>query len=210
MKPIILIGGGGHCISCIDVIESTKEYKIIGIIDLPEKVGEKILNYEIIGTDNDLPEFVEECPDFLITVGQITSSSIREKIFYQVKKAGGNLPVIVSPFAYISEHAIITEGTIVMHQALVNTQAKIGQGCIINTKALIEHQSHIGDFTHVSTSATLNGQVKIGNNCFIGSNSVVGNNSEITDNCVISAGTQVLKNIDLPGVYVGNPLKKIR
>ena len=33
MKPIILIGGGGHCISCIDVIEMTKEFSILGIID---------------------------------------------------------------------------------------------------------------------------------------------------------------------------------
>ena len=33
MKKIILIGGGGHCRSCIDVIESTKMFKIIGIIN---------------------------------------------------------------------------------------------------------------------------------------------------------------------------------
>jgi sugar O-acyltransferase (sialic acid O-acetyltransferase NeuD family) len=208
MKPIILIGGGGHCISCIDVVESTKKYKILGILDLPEKVGEKIINYEIIGTDNDLPQFINECSDFLITVGQITSSLVREKIFFQVKKAGGNLPVVVSPFAYISQYATVAEGTVVMHQALVNAQAKIGRGCIINTKALIEHESQIGNFTHVSTSVSINGQVKIGKNCFIGSNSVIGNNVEVTDDCVISAGTQVLKNIDVPGVYAGNPFKR--
>jgi len=36
MKPIILIGGGGHCLSCIDVIEQTGLYQIIGILDLPD------------------------------------------------------------------------------------------------------------------------------------------------------------------------------
>lgn len=210
MKPIILIGGGGHCISCIDVIESTNEYKILGILDLPENVGKKIFSYKIIGTDNDLPKFVNECPDFLITVGQITSSSVREKIFIQVKKAGGNLPVIISPFAYVSQHATIAEGAVIMHQAMVNAQAKIGRACIVNSKALIEHETQIGDFSHISTSASVNGQVKIGNHCFVGSSSVIGNNVEITDDCIISAGTQVLKNITLPGVYVGNPFKRIR
>jgi hypothetical protein len=33
MKKIILVGGGGHCKSCIDVIENENKYKIIGIID---------------------------------------------------------------------------------------------------------------------------------------------------------------------------------
>ena len=33
MKKIILIGAGGHCASCIDVIENEKKYEIIGLID---------------------------------------------------------------------------------------------------------------------------------------------------------------------------------
>ena len=32
-KPLILIGGGGHCKSCIEVIESTDEWEIKGILD---------------------------------------------------------------------------------------------------------------------------------------------------------------------------------
>jgi len=32
MKNIILIGAGGHCKSCIDVIENENKYKIIGVI----------------------------------------------------------------------------------------------------------------------------------------------------------------------------------
>ena len=47
-KPkLILIGGGGHCKSCIDVIEQEDNYEIVGIIDVPEKKGEKILNSDI-------------------------------------------------------------------------------------------------------------------------------------------------------------------
>ena len=35
-KSIVLIGGGGHCKACIDVIEVEGKYNIIGIIDVPE------------------------------------------------------------------------------------------------------------------------------------------------------------------------------
>lgn len=210
MEPIILIGGGGHCISCIDVIEKGGLYEILGILDLPEKIGQKVLGYPIIGTDDELGSFMPKCKNFLITVGQIDSHSLREKIFNRVKLEGGTLPVIESSLAYVSRHAEISEGTVIMHNVLVNAGAKIGKACIINTNALIEHEAEVGDFCHISTSAIANGQVKVGSGCFIGSNTVIGNNTSIADNVVIAAGSQVLKNVTLPGVYIGNPLRKIR
>jgi len=193
--PIILVGGGGHCISCIDVIEETGLYDIIGILDHQEKVGKNILQYQIIGTDDDIPNLISACPNFLITVGQIKSSIVRHKIYKRIKDAGGLLPVIISPFAQISRHSTIEEGTIIMHQALVNASSTIGKCCIINSKALIEHEATIGDFCHVSTASCINGQVKIANNVFIGSNTVIGNNIQITDDTIIAAGSQVLKDI---------------
>lgn len=210
MKPIILIGGGGHCISCIDVVEQTGLYQIIGILDVPEKVGEKVLDYPIIGTDNDIKSFLPDCADYLIAVGQIKSASVRETLFNKVKLAGGNLPVIISPIAHVSRNVTIEEGTVVMHQALVNAGASIGKGCIINTKVLIEHEAVVGSFCHISTAAIVNGQANIGNHCFIGSNTVIANNTNITDNTVIAAGSQVLKNIELSGTYIGQPIRKIR
>ena len=54
-EKIILIGGGGHCKSCIDVIVQEGKYRIAGIVDLPEKLHQKILGYEIISTDDDMP-----------------------------------------------------------------------------------------------------------------------------------------------------------
>ena len=33
MKEIILIGGGGHCLSCLDVINNQKIFKVKGIVD---------------------------------------------------------------------------------------------------------------------------------------------------------------------------------
>ena len=54
MKEIILIGGGGHCKSVIDVIEKEGRFKIAGIVDVPELLGTEILGYPIIGNDSDI------------------------------------------------------------------------------------------------------------------------------------------------------------
>ena len=49
MQKLILVGAGGHCKSCIDVIESQKKYKIIGLID-NKKRNKNEFNYPIIGS----------------------------------------------------------------------------------------------------------------------------------------------------------------
>ena len=39
-RPLILIGGGGHCKSVIEVAESAG-YNIKGILDVPDEVGKE-------------------------------------------------------------------------------------------------------------------------------------------------------------------------
>ncbi len=180
MKPeIILIGGGGHCRSVIDVVELEDRYKIAGIVvnDMPK--GSKILNYEVIGNDNDLEMLYRKYKYALIAVGHIKSNHIRVKLFQKLKEIGFALPVIISPLAYVSKYADIGEGTVIMHQALVNVNAKVGKNCIINTKALIEHDVTIEDYCHISTAAVVNGGVLVKKNSFYGSNAVTKEGVEI-------------------------------
>lgn len=46
MKPLILVGGGGHCKSVIEAAESMG-LAIGGILDLLENVGGRILGYRL-------------------------------------------------------------------------------------------------------------------------------------------------------------------
>lgn len=208
-KQIILVGGGGHCKACIDVIESEKLYQIKGILDLPERIGDSVLLYKIIGTDKDISKFANEGYSFLITVGQIKSSAIRERLYSEIKRNNGNLPVIISPNSYVAKSAKIGEGTIIMHHVLINTEAQVGVNCIINNKVLIEHESTIGNHCHISTNSVINGQCKIGKSVFIGSSSLIYNNINISDHSIIAGGTVISTNINSSGLYWNN-LKTIK
>ena len=43
MKKILLLGNGGHAKSCIDLIENSGNYKIVGIISKNKKdIGKKL------------------------------------------------------------------------------------------------------------------------------------------------------------------------
>ena len=173
MKPIILIGNGGHCRSCIDVIETESKFQIAGIIGQPGGNSESIFGYEVLGDDNDLSEIIKKYPIAFITVGQIKSADLRVKLFSSLKDLGVKFPVIISPNAHISKYTEIKEGTIVMHGAIINAGSNIGENCIINNQALIEHDAVIGNHSHISTGAIINGDVKIGSSAFIGSGVII-------------------------------------
>ena len=190
-ESIILIGGGGHCKSVIDVIEMQGKFEIAGIIDIAEKFNHDVLGYKIIGQDKDLPELVKTYTNFHITIGQLRNPQSRIEIFNNLKKHNAIMPVIVSPLAYVSKHAKIEEGTIVMHFAIVNSCAKIGINSIINTRALIEHDAVIGNHCHISTGSIINGGVKVGDNSFFGSGAVSKEYITISQNSFIKANSIV-------------------
>lgn len=194
-EKIILIGGGGHCRSCIDVIEQEGRFQIEGIVDVPEKLHQRILEYEIIGTDEDLPLIAKEYSHFLITIGHIRSAHKRTALFNNLQELGARFPVIFSPLSYVSKHATVTEGTIVMHQAVVNAGAYIGKNCIINTKALIEHDAVVGDHCHISTGAIVNGAVKICSGTFFGSNAVTKGNVVVGEKSFINCGAKIERDL---------------
>ncbi len=194
-EKIILIGGGGHCKACIDVIEQEGHFAIAGIVDVPEKKQHNVLKYPVIGSDDDLEALIKTFSNVLITLGQIKSSTRRRELFIKLMLMGAHFPVIKSPLAYVSPHANVADGTIVMHHALINAGASVGRNCIINTKALVEHDAVIEDHCHISTSAIVNGGVKIGSGSFFGSNSVCKEYIEIGENAVIGCGAIIVKNI---------------
>ena len=195
MKPIILIGGGGHCRSCIDVIEAEGKYKIAGIIEQTGGNSESILEYQILGNDNDLSELVKECSTALITVGQIKNADLRVRLFQQLQGLGFELATIISPRAYVSKNASLGAGTIVMHDALVNTGAKIGNNCILNTKSLVEHNAIVEDHCHISTSSVVNGGTIIRGKTFIGSNTITKEYITVGKNSVIGGGLRVVSDV---------------
>ena len=79
MKPkLILIGGGGHCASCIDVIEQAGQFDIAGIVD-KDVTSDSMLGYPIVGNDDDLQALRSSYDYALITICLLYTSSEQVK-----------------------------------------------------------------------------------------------------------------------------------
>ena len=193
-KPILLVGAGGHARSAIDVIEREGRYAVAAVVGLAHEVGNTLLGYPIVANDEELPALRRDYSAALVTVGQIKSPRTRLALFEKLLSLGFELPVVVSPRAYVSQHACIGRGSIVMHGATVNVGAVVGENCILNSRSLIEHDAVVGNHCHISTAAVLNGGVVVGEGTFFGSDAVAKEMVTIGSDCVIGMGRRVTTN----------------
>lgn len=207
MISVVLVGAGGHCKSTIEILESLSvEYEITGILD--PSISGSLYGYPILGNDDLIKDLVKD-NSFIITVGSIKTTKIRETLEQRIIKENGRIVSCIANSAIVSKRAVIGSGTVVFNHTHVNVDCRIGRNCILNTASNIEHDCVLGDFVHVSTGAMINGYCTIGNHCFIGSNATIINGISITDDVIIGAGTVVIEDILDSGVYVGNPAKRI-
>ena len=202
-SELIVIGAGGHSRSCIDTIEQEGKYKIAGLVGLGQEVGSSQFGYEVLSTDSELNELANQYEFALVALGQIHLPDRRIRLYEKSIAAGFILPSIIAPSAYVSPHAKVGAGTIVMQGAILNAGVMVGSNCIINTRVLLEHDSQVSDHCHISTGAILNGDTSVGTGSFIGSGSVIKEGVSVGAGSLVGMGLALRRNLDEKSKYLG-------
>ena len=83
MKKIILIGAGGHAESCLDVINLTKKFKILGFIDKDKK--KNIVINRVLGDEIYIKRIKKKSFGLHISLGFIKSPKKRIKYLMSLK-----------------------------------------------------------------------------------------------------------------------------
>ena len=116
--------------------------------------------------------------------------------------------VFIGPFVEIQKGVVIGKNTKIQSHSFICELVAIGNDCFIGHGVMF-----INDLFSEGGPARGNKDLwrstQIGNNVSVGSN-VTMLPVKICDNVVIGAGAVVTKNISEPGVYAGNPAKKIK
>ena len=200
-ESIILIGGSGHAKVVIDCIRASGG-QIFGILDDGIPAGTQVLGVPVLGATAEWPAFQEH--PFLIAIG---SNRVRRML---AEKMDVRWATVVHPRASVSDYARLGAGTVVMPQAVINACAVVGDHCIVNTGAAVEHDNRLGDYVHISPNAALGGTVEIGAGTHIGIGSCVRNNIHICEDCTVGAGAAVVRDITVPGTYIGIPARRLK
>ena len=150
MIELVLIGGGGHARACIDLIQASDQFQILGILDRSELVGTDVLGIPVIGTDEDLPVLVKKNLSFLITLGQIKTPDLRIRIYKRIKELGGLLSTVIATSAHVSPFAQIGEGVAAicrqhLGQARLGEKIRLGRQNVGRCLALVKAAHHRRD-----------------------------------------------------------------
>lgn len=204
MIKIVVIGGGGHAKVVIDIIkESGYEASEIEVLDDNLDVGSKILSCKVAGKVKDVLKYNKDTK-FVIAIG---NNKVREEIS---KKYKLDYSTFIHPSAVIGEDVTVGKGSVIMGGSVINSGSRIGKHNIINTSVSVDHDSNIDDFVHLSPGVHMGGSVNIGKGSWLGVGTSVKNNITIGEDITIGVGSVVVKDINEKGVYVGNPLKRIK
>jgi sugar O-acyltransferase (sialic acid O-acetyltransferase NeuD family) len=174
--------------------------KVTAVFDDNDKIL-SILNFPVSGKFN--PDFFPTTP-LVISIG---SNEIRRKISLQLSTVFGK---VFHPRSIISRSALISDGTVVMAGAVVNSSSQFGKHVILNTGAKVDHDCLLGDFVHIAPNATLCGNVVIGEGTIVGAGTTIAPQCSIGKWSIIGAGSAVIGDIPDNVFFAGNPAKFIR
>ncbi|MEO9892771.1 acetyltransferase [Aurantibacter sp.] len=211
MKNIVIIGASGHGNVVLDIIEKEADFNVIGFIDTYKEKCRLANGYQVLGTEDELPYFIDK---FNITAGivAIGDNWIRKKVVDKIIEIVPNFEFVSSahPQAVIGRDVTIGVGTIIMPGAIVNSNAQIGDFCIVNTNASLDHDSVMGDYSSLAPRASTGGHVNLGAFSAICLGASVIEGITIGAHTVVGAGALVVNNIESHVVAYGAPSQIIR
>lgn len=145
---------------------------------------------DVIGKTNDMKKFFPEYKKLLVTIG---NNSLREKLYKQAAEIGYIFPNVIVESAYISPHASLGSGIVILNNAVVQNNASIGDGTIINPGVETHHDSTIGKYCLIYTNSVVRSLGNVGDRAWIGSTCTVSTGAEIKADAVIEDGSVVKK-----------------
>lgn len=197
MHNYVIYGAGGHAKVVADALLSDGK-AIYTFID-NNRTGQ----YLDITLNKDLSDLDFQY-DSIIAIGD-NATRKRLSLSYQAKYG-----TVKHSSAFISNSVLVEEGSVVLHQSVIQIGSRIGKHVIINTNASVDHDCLIEDFVHIAPGSTLCGNIKIGAGTLVGAGSTIIPNITIGKWGIIGAGSVIIKDVPDYAVVVGNPGRIIR
>jgi sugar O-acyltransferase (sialic acid O-acetyltransferase NeuD family) len=203
VKPLHLIGAGGHARVVFDVVRSISPERIV---EWHDDEWQRISLREPVDAVSSLDALWSaslpvEC---FVAVGNADS---RLTLLERLVRHGHSAATLVHRNATVSPNATCAHGCVVMAGAVVQTSAVLEVGVIVNTAASVDHDCRIGEGVHIAPGAHLAGDVCVGARTWIGVGAVVREGTRIGAGVTVGAGAVVVKDIPDGLTVVGNPAR---
>lgn len=159
---VLIVGAGGFGRAVADAMTSGSV--AAGFVDDRGPSCGPVMGLPVFGTTADLQTLRQEFDELVVAIGD---NRRRRELCEAALALGYRLAPIVHSRSWVSSHARIGPGSIVMAGAIVGTEAVIGSGVIVNAGAIVDHHAVVGDHAHLGIGAGLGGGVRVGDGAWL-------------------------------------------
>jgi sugar O-acyltransferase (sialic acid O-acetyltransferase NeuD family) len=208
-KKICIIGAGGSGRETLLIAKAICETEnlvlseqVVFMVKDDDHSDETVMGIQQIKES----DFSSEKYRVVVSVGD---SKLRKIIVSKLPKDTDYISLI-HPKAEIASDAKIGVGAVIASGVIIMCNVTIGDHCQLNLYTTISHDSVIGDYFTTAMDVTISGNCTIKDGVYLGVGAKVKQGIEIDEDVIIGMGGIVVKPISVKGVYVGNPVKKIK
>lgn len=211
MKRVIVVGASGQAHVVIDTLEKEGKWQVVGLADSFRPAGTTPLDYDILGTVEDLPALIGAHRVDAVFVG-IGDNWTRGRISREIAAAvpGIEFATTIHPSAQVARKVRIHAGVVVMAGAILMPAAEVQDGAMVGTGASLDHDSVLEEYSSLAPGAVTGGNVRIGAFTAVGLGAQVIHGISIGSQSVIGAGSTVLADIPANVVAYGTPARVVR
>jgi sugar O-acyltransferase (sialic acid O-acetyltransferase NeuD family) len=205
---IIVIGGGGHARTLIDILDGQT---ITGITELNQLDHQaSIKGIPVIGDDQVILRFKSTDVSLANGIGTTTTTSKRKQQFDWFKARGYSFIQVIHSSSIVAKDAALAEGVQLLAGSIIQPGCVIGLNTLVNTRASVDHDCKVGDHVHLAPGVILCGDVTVGDSTLIGAGSTILPGLRIGSHCLIGAGSVVTRNVPDGVKVLGVPAKVVR
>ena len=147
-------------------------------------------------------------PDKNIAVICVGDPVQKQTLIRQLPK-NTEFETLIHPTVIMSKFVEVGIGSIICAGSILTCNIKLGKFVHLNLNTTVGHDCVIGDYATTAPAVNLSGNTDIGDNVYMGTNSAIREKINIVDDVVIGMGAIVVNDLLTPGIYIGNPAKKL-
>lgn len=182
---LLLVGAGGF--GRVALEHAVEQYDCAFVDDGPE-LGTLVNGVAVIGRISDLQRLLDETgyEQLIVTIG---NNKLREELYNKAKAFGYSFPNIICSSAYISPHAQIGCGCVLLNNVVVQNGGRVGDGVLLNPGVEVHNDAFVDDYALIYTNSVVRALAHVGKRVRIGSNVSISNNVNVADDSDIPNGT---------------------
>lgn len=181
MEKLLLVGAGGFGRVVLEHASALYDCAFLDDGDATVVDGAPV-----IGRTREMASFYPEYSLLLVTIG---NNALRERLYKEAASIGFSFPNIIHSTAYVSPHAHIGSGCVILNNAVVQNNATCGDGCILNPGVELHHDSIIGSYCLIYTNSVVRSLTTVGNRVWIGSNATISTSAIVPNDTTVPDGS---------------------